>query len=554
MRFDSSRGNQYTELMEFHEFCEKVLQLKLTIGQRVIAKVCFGDYNPEDLEGREKVLALEMFGGLGRVSGPARKFILLRLGRGSGKTTLCAAYAVYVAVTADCSMSGPGDVPRVISVAPDKALATQGIMMARELIRNSVDLERLVEKESATDINIRRRDGKLVRIEALAASKGGSSVRGKTILSFIMDEAEFFNSDEAGGFAVNDRDIFKSLKPRLVKRGKGMLISTPWPSENMMSEMFDRNWLAPKDAVAVLAPTLLVRGDDPDIRELVEQELANDPDNALREFFCEKEGLSKHGWFDSLALKEAKQSYQFPYPRNNRYPCAAAADFGFERDSSTLAIVQYDGHRYILSSLIECRPSKDSPLKPGEVVKRFAEECLKYGIRSIVADQFHRASVREHLDKYGIGIIPAPEGSKGKEETHIRTKVMLGDGRIVIPDSPEGKRLIEQAKLVTGKAMPGGRISIKSPRRAGLNHGDLVSSWVLAVHRLEYGVVHEPSQYLEPGSPEWNAEFQRLMLEDEKKRMQDYLKRTERDVSRRLGKRGVYKALGGAGVQGRGKR
>lgn len=538
--------------MEFHEFCDVVLKLRLTVGQRVIAKVCFGDYDPIDLEGMERVIALEMFGGLERVPKKSRRFVLLRLGRGSGKTTLCAAYGVYVSETADCSMSGPGDVPRVIFVAPDKALAAQGIMMARELIRNSKDLERTVEKESSTDISIRRRDGKLVRIEALAASKGGSSVRGKTILGFVMDEAEFFNSDENGGYAVNDRDIFKSLKPRLVKGGKGMLISTPWPSENMMSEMFDRNWLNPQDAVAVLAPTLLARGDDPDIRELVEQELSNDPDNALREFFCEKEGLAQHGWFDPVLLKNSRMGYQFPYPRNSRYPCAAAADFGFERDSSTLAIVQYDGHKYVLSSLIECKPSKDKPLKPKEVVKRFAEELIRYGIRSIVADQFHRASVREHLEEYGISIIPAPEGTRGKEETYLRTKVMLGDERILIPDSQEGKRLVEQAKLVTGKPSPGGRITIRTPRRAGLNHGDLVSAWVLAVHRLEYGVVHEPSVFLEPGTPEWNAEFQRLLLVDEEKRMQDYLRKIEKDVSRRIGKRGVYKALGGAGVQRRG--
>jgi hypothetical protein len=50
------------KVIEFWQFCETVLGLKLTTGQRVIAKVAFGQYNPCDLKGEEHDLALEMFG------------------------------------------------------------------------------------------------------------------------------------------------------------------------------------------------------------------------------------------------------------------------------------------------------------------------------------------------------------------------------------------------------------------------------------------------------------------------------------------------------------
>jgi hypothetical protein len=36
-------------VMPFYLFCEQVLKLELTHGQRVVCKVAFGDYNPEDL-------------------------------------------------------------------------------------------------------------------------------------------------------------------------------------------------------------------------------------------------------------------------------------------------------------------------------------------------------------------------------------------------------------------------------------------------------------------------------------------------------------------------
>ena len=95
-------------VVPFYVFCESVLRLKLTTGQRVICKVAFGEYDPEDLEGDERDIALQLFGGLQNVPAKAKRFVCMRLGRGSGKTTLCSAYAVYVAVCQPFKV-GPGD-------------------------------------------------------------------------------------------------------------------------------------------------------------------------------------------------------------------------------------------------------------------------------------------------------------------------------------------------------------------------------------------------------------------------------------------------------------
>src|SRR5262249_32634077 len=273
-----------------------------------------------------------MFGGLERVSKSSRKYILLRLGRGSGKTTLVAAFAVYTAVTADLSKAGPGDTPYFITVAPDKATAKLSIRMAREMIRGCPALERLVTNDTDTTIQLRRPDGRMVRIEAFAASRAGAAVRGRTIMGFLLEEAEFFNSASEDGeaFAVNDKDVFRSMKPRLLPSGKGMLISTPWPVETLMGEMFEENWATCINAVAIKAPTLLVRGDDPDIKAMVEDELTKDPENARRELFCELDAVGQGNFFDANALSRSIDlALIHPIKYDPKLPSAVGCDLGF---------------------------------------------------------------------------------------------------------------------------------------------------------------------------------------------------------------------------------
>jgi hypothetical protein len=520
--------------VEFHTFCESVIGLKLTLGQRVIAKVCFGDHDPIDLEGEERRLALEMFGGVEKVSVEAKRYVFLRLGRGSGKTTMCSAYGVYKAVTADISMCGPGSVPSVIIIAPDKPTAKMSVRMAREMIRGQPALDRLIVNDTDDTIQLRRpQDGRMVRIEAFAATRGGSAVRGRDIICFLMDEAEFFTSNAEGGrdYTVNDEDIFKAMKPRLLPHGKGMLISTPWPVETLMGRLFEENWGKPRTGVSVKAPTVLVRGDDPRIAELVKDELERDPENAKRELFCELDGVTGGEFFDANALHSSLDNvYDYPAAYRESWPVAVGCDFGFTRDSSAIVVVQYDGNHYRVCYAEELKPQPGRPLKPSEVVLKFSEIAKRYGAPYVISDGYYREAIKEALLEYNLGFVDAPPNAAGKAEVFQRTRACLHEGRIKIPESPSCRRLMQQAKLVTSKPAPGGTVTIRTPRKVGLGHGDLVSAWTLAVHHLAYRNVEQKRVVLEFGTPEWHAEFMRKAKEADEKRMREALKATEREV------------------------
>ena len=539
-------------VLPFFDFCDKVLGLKLTTGQRVLAKIAFGDQGPMDLDGDERELALTMMGGAAEVPASAKRFVCMLLGRGSGKTTMCAAYSVYVAVCQPFVV-GPGDTPYCITIAPDLPTAKLSIAMAREMMRSNSALERLIVGDEKQLITLRRPDGRQVKIEAFAASRGGSTVRGRTILSFLLDESCFFTSGD--GYAVSDKDIFNALTPRLVKQGKGMLVSTPWPTENLLGTMHEANWGKPLTALAVKAPTLLVRGDDPDVVANVEAERNRDPDNCRREYDCEMDGLTAEGFFDATSLVSSiftteavltkdGNTTTVTGPYNRLWPTCAAADLGFKNDSSTLCIVQFDGKKYHLVALVEMRPKPGAPLKPSAVVARFAKVAKDYGCTYIISDGHYRESVKEHLQENGLALVDAPEGMTGKQETFSRVRSVLHDGLIELPKSELVTRLVAQAKLVTAKAAPGGGLSIKIPRKVGLGHGDLVSAWVLAVHNLAYGRVRAEKVEFVVNSPEWLQETTRRLNAFYDSMNAKSLASSEREVRNKMkGKRrtdGVY--------------
>ena len=205
-------------------------------------------------------------------------------------------------------------------------------------------------------------------------------------------------------------------------------------------------------------------------------------------------------------------------------------DLGFVRDSSAICVVQYDGKYYRKVFSKELRPKPGKPLKPSEVIKEFAEITKRYGAAGVVADSYYRESLKEQLAEHGLVIFDAPEGTNGKAKVFQRTRSVLHEGQCKFPESAESRRLISQCKLVTSKPAPGGTTTIRVPRKLGMGHGDMVSAWVLAVHRLANARLESTPTVLEPGTEAWFNESQRRLVEYHQKQQADYLKKLEKSV------------------------
>jgi hypothetical protein len=482
----------------FVHFCEQVLRLELSPAWRVLLTVAVDGIEPRMLSGEDRKIAKVLFGSINFVPELARRTLVFRLGRGSGKTTIAAAIGLWAMLTSPLDAVGPGMVPASVTVAPRRPTARISVGVARELVRRVPALERLVNRDGDTAdgfVMTRPTDRRRVSFVAVAASRGGHSLRGFDIITLIIDESEFLTSNldaaDASGYQVSDRDLFAAAKPRL--HGVAILISTPWPVENLTDELFTKNFDDPSTALAAIGPSTFMRPDDERLAHDAAQELVRDEENAHREYWCIPGPRGGSRMFDAELVDAAvvpERALMVYAPRNAILGCGG--DLGLERDSSAICVVgRVPDGRVELLEFDEVRPSKGHPLTPkGVVVGRFGPVMQRHHVTSIALDGHYRRSAEEHLDSMQLRMVEASSDAQFKYDTHMHLRDLLRSSNLVLPPAP---RLIAQMKAVTSAPMPGGGTKITSPRRAGMGHGDILSALVLAAWMAASGRARELS-------------------------------------------------------------
>lgn len=176
----------------------------------------------------------------------------------------------------------------------------------------------------------------------------------------------------------------------------------------------------------------------------------------------------------------------------------AGLDMGLRTDSSALVIVHRRNHVMRVAELVELRPKPGQPLKPSEVMSRFAATMKRHGCKYAVGDNHYRESVTEHLQAHGMAFV---EGPTQPAEAYIRTRALMREGLVRLP---KHDRLLLQMRKVQGRPTSGGGMSIQHPRDANGGHGDIVAAFVLAVFQLSPSAVI-PTPAPEPGTAEHAA-------------------------------------------------
>lgn len=461
-------------------FCDfvKKLQVTLTPGQLAYCRVAFDGWNVEDAG----PIAVEIFGGALAIPSHARDVVCEVAGARGGKTYLHALRLLHLALSLDLSRLAPGEQAYAPVVAPRKELSSQAVRYAKGAMLKGGLGSLIVGKPTDEEFTIQR-EGHVVVFQAIAASAGGVSGRGKTLVGAFLDECAFFRDES---YQVNDAEIFNALSPRVIDGGQMLVGSTPWGETGLLFDLWKENYAQPKRCLVAHATTERMRRDGPSwskVQNEIEAQRERDPENAKREFDAEFMSGAAGTFFDPQAIDAAVRPDVVLLDPKPGAMVVAGADFGFKHDSSALAIWQHYGGQTHLSRLLELRPAKGAPLKPSEVVKAFAIEMKRFHVRGVMADGYHRESLQEHLAENGISLISAPEGQAGKTLTYNRAKETIYEGRCCIP---QHDRLVRQFKEIVAKPTSAGGMSIQSPRWKSGGHGDLVSAAVLGLYQL-YG-------------------------------------------------------------------
>lgn len=514
---------QLTRILDipYETFCSIMLGITLTPGQRAITRVLFdGKAPPPEFEA--------VFGGLAAAPDPfALRTAVAILGRGSGKTRcVCAARSVHLALVADCSGLPMSETALVAIVAPKIAHSrhtlsfVKGFFIERPILRKVLKVDLTIDA-----VRLVRPDGRKVSIEARAASSGGDSVRGPSLAGVFLDEAAFFYGD---GFEVNDGEIFRAARPRLLPRGQILFASTPWAQEGKLWELYRDNFGKPDSAIVCQAPTLVIRPSE-DTKRAYEAEMKTDPDNARREYDAQFLSADSERFFpENVILKALDESLIVPQTVKHGESVRFGGDFGFVNDSAALFGFVDRGDKYVTCELDEQRPAENVPLVPSQVVNRFADIMKRCGAKLLIADDHYRQSVEEHLAHSHIAL-----ASVGQTPAHsfVLARTLMAQGRVSIPANP---RLLAQLRRVRATIKPGGLISIHQPRAKEGGHGDIVSAMVCALSGVDLAATFP--------KPEPKDERERLTLqakEEQGKRLkgnEDRLKRGNRDTINRIKK------------------
>lgn len=459
--------------LRFLERCRAGL-VPLSVAQRALVRVAFDGENPCDLEGEEREAARQLFGDVDVIPPGVRAVLVMVFGRAAGKSYITGLWLLWRSLTADLSSLAPGQRAYALVVAPRLSLAREVIRYARGAVGALPGVR--IDEDTADGFVILREGGRSVAIEAMAASARGTATRGRTFVAAALDECAFFFEVDSGA-VVTDVGTFSSITPRILPGGAILLASSAWTEQGLLFDLFSANHGHPVTALAAHGPTLLLRPDD-ETRAMVERETKRDPENAAREFGALFLGGAAGLFLDPNAIANAiDDRLLLPQPKRTDATYTCAIDPAFKADCAALVIVEtlHEVHRAV--AIEELRPGRGVPLKPSAVCEHFASIAKAYDCTTVWSDSFYVESIREHMSSAGISVSLGPEGQGGKIDVYARTRELLAEGKLGLPDHGA---LVSQLRSIVARPSSTGALVPFSPRRRGTGHGDIASALVLA--------------------------------------------------------------------------
>lgn len=401
--------------------------------------------------------------------------VVLGLGRGAGKTSrLLAVKCVHAAWTTDLSTISPDDEAVCLLIGPKMKHAKQAFRFVLGVINRSPVLKAAIARDergrmmvSKERISIKRPDGRIVRIEIAAASRGGDMARGYTVIFAGMEEACFFRSEDSA--AVNDRAIYDAITG--ASRGVRQvvwIVSTPWiEGVGLMEEFIARESGVHEHALVVarvpsrwLNPHVDPSGEV----EAARRAMPGGDIDVDREFYAIPMAKGSRSFFDATMVAKCLTLLCPDWIPSDR---TAGADLGFVKDAAALSIVfKYTDESYGVPCLTEKAPEKGIPLIPSVTCGDFAIVMRGYDVRRVWADHVYKEAFREHLLAHGVTLAHNPAGDEAKLARFSLLRDVISKERIRLGSLPPATRESLRAQLLSVTLVPstGGKYKVHIPR------------------------------------------------------------------------------------------
>ncbi|WP_204353754.1 hypothetical protein [Salinisphaera orenii] len=382
-------------------------------------------------------------------------------GRRSDKSHTAAGVAVYLA-TIGAEQEGtinklsPGERGVILCLACDRSQAKVVLSYICGLLSNSPILSSMVERETAEGVELT--NGIIVEV----GTNSHRSVRGRTLLATVLDEAAFFRDSES---VSPDKEVYRALVPSLATTG-GMLIgiSSPYAQRGLLYDKWRRHYGRDDDVLVVQGasldfnPTL-----DP---QIIADAEADDPQAARAEwhgeFRSDVEGFLKREVVDDAVRPDP---LELPYSPGVRYQGFIDAAGGGS-DEFAVGIAHREDQRLVVDVLRARRG------EPSGITADYAELLKAYGIRRATSDRYGAAWVVNEFHRHGITL---EQSARPKSELYQDALPAFNSGRVEIPPDD---RLVTQLVSLERKTRRGGKDSIDHPPNGSDDRANAVAGLI----------------------------------------------------------------------------
>ena len=343
-------------------------------------------------------------------------------GRGSGKSRISAAIAVYLACFFHHDLD-PGEIGYVLVLAASRDQAHTVFSYAVAFLRKSAILRKMIVSTTAHEIRLT--NGVIIAVH----TNSYRLVRGKTLLATVFDELSMWRDDTS---ANPDLETYRAVRPSLARTGGVLIgISSPYRRAGLLYAKFKDHFDADDDDVLVVRGATSVFNPTID-QAVIAKEMAKDPEGARSEWMAEfRTDIS--ALLDDEVIDDAVdhgRPLELPPRKDLRYYTFVDASAG-RHDAFTLCIGHCEGSKDEVSFIADVIRGRLAPFDPRTTAQEFAALARGYGCSKIIGDHYAGEWVSGAFADAGVKYESSP---LVKSALYLESLPLFNRGAVALPD------------------------------------------------------------------------------------------------------------------------
>lgn len=406
--------------------------------------------------------------------------VLVIAGIRGGKSLIAAGGSVYQ--TQRCSFAygsaghklGPGEMPRVSVLSIRKDTANVVFQHIVGNVMNSPFLRNLLMGEPTADsVTLRHPSGRPVEVKVVAGAKAGSTLVARWSAGVVFDEAPRMQSAEEG--VINLPHMRAAVKARLLKGARIWYIGSPNQPYGLPYEWKNEFWGKPSSRVLVVVAPAQVMNPFLWTDETVAELRASDPEVARTDLDAEFADPETALFANDRVVSSMRADSDIEPEEGTTY--VAAMDPATRGNGWAMAVGCKRNGKLSIVVLREQRGTRSSPLDPREVIRDYAGIWRRYGIQSVITDQWAADAIRVFLDDEGFGMQQEDFRGIEKANAYISLARRVEAGLVELyPDEQLRIDLVSVKRRVTSDG-----VKIVLPTTSDGRHADMAPVVVAAL-------------------------------------------------------------------------